>query len=256
MDPRRDVIIAQTGSGTLFAAVPKKGGRYRIRRCRTSGRPGAREATFEGVLVSVREPQLPAAETANMVRCGALMFELVPGTFGRPAKGERMAVGGDSRGVQEVSSRVAWVGIMDIDRAWTITPMLRAFRNGARDWRSFMTEKAYEHGDEHIEDTTGSLSANVLERHYQSYLMELARERDGHMSHLGHEVLPFHDVASNEDVSRHGRKLAAELAGEGMQLMGTPVPRKHRNAIAASLERCWGAVRRMDGASEPIGKAA
>lgn len=257
MDTRRDIIIALSGSGTLYAAVPRGGARYTTRRCRQDGRAGAQEATFEGALLSVRQSPIPASgRTEDLVRCGALMFEIVPATYGRPVAGERMAAGGDSRGVHEVSSKLEWVGVMDIDRAWALDPMFRAFRNGARDWRILMQEQPFEQGDEHIEDESGSLQAGVRDRHYGEYLRDHALQRDAHLTRLGHEVLPVHRVVSNEDLDAGGEALASQLAGPGMRPLLMPAGRKHRNAMASSLERCWGAMRRIDHEAAPQAKAA
>lgn len=255
MDPRRDVIVTLTRSHTLYASVPRGNGRYATRRCRVAGRPGQMEANFEGSLLSVQLVKTPLQAGVDVVRCGELLFALVAGSYGRPIVGERMAVGGDSRGVQEVSSRVDWMGVMDIDRAWAIEPMFRAFRNGARDWRSFMTEQPHEQGDEHIEDESGGLRAGAFQRHYRDYLLEHARERDEHLTRMGHEVMPTHRVISNEDLAAKGEELAAELAGSGMAQLRQPRER-HRTAIASSFERCWGAVRRMDDDLAPEAKAA
>ncbi|MFN7974773.1 MAG: hypothetical protein U0166_20890 [Acidobacteriota bacterium] len=247
MDPRRDIVVALTASGTLYASMPRGNARYKTVRCRTDARRGPREATFDGALLSVRKVAMPVTAPESLVRCGALLLESVPGTYGRPVVNERMAIGGDARGVHEVTSRLTWVGVMDIDRAWVVAPMLRAFRNGARDWRSFLSEQTYERGDEHIQDDTGTLQANALERHYGDYLGAHAAERDEHMQRLGHELVPVtRRFVSNEDVEAGLDSLAASCAGPGMTELTLPASRKHRGSIAASIDRCWGRVRKLD----------
>lgn len=158
-----------------------------------------------------------------------------------------MAIGGDARGVHEVTSRLTWVGIMDIDRAWVVRSMIRAFRNGARDWRSLMRERAYEQGDEHIQDDTGTLQAQVLHRHYEDYLLTHAMARDEYMRRRGHWAAPVTRwLVSNEDIEAGLEALAESCAGPGMRAMVMPASAKHRGSIAGSLDRCWGRVRRLE----------
>lgn len=240
---RYTIVLALSQNGTLYAGAPRMDRGFGVRRYRPRGPRADRDISFEGALTAV-EPSDGSGDPEYVVSCDGRVFRIIEG-FPGPVVGSRM-LAGYTDGHHEISSPIAWVGVCDIERTWALDPMFRAFRNGARDWRRFLTEQPYEQGDEHIDDESGELRANALERHYRDYLLDLARTRDEHLMRLGHDLLPLvHRVVSNEDVATDRDRLCAALAGEGMALVSFPVRKKHSGAIASSLDRCLGGVRRL-----------
>lgn len=248
---RYTIVLALSQNGTLYAGVPHREGGFDVRRYRPRGPREVREVSFTGAMTGVEACDGRTEPAEYVVSCDGRVFRIADG-FPGPIVGKRM-LAGSADAYHEISSPIAWIGACDVQRRWVLDALFRAYRNGARDWRSLLTEQPYEQGDEHIDDDTGSLRAGVQERHYRDYLADLARRRDEHMARLGHEVMPTHRLVSNEEMESGS---AAWLAGEGMAALSVPAPRQRRHAIAASLERCWGAVRRMDREASPMAKAA
>lgn len=245
IDLRRNVVVAVTASGTLYVAVPRGNARYRTRRCRVDGRPDARQAELDGVLLSVEPVKLPVREDAEVVRCGGALFVPVAGTYGMPRPELRMAVGGDARGVTEVTSTVSRVDVMDIDRTWVIEPMLRAFRNGDRRWREMLRELPYEQGCEHIEDDSGSLAAEALERFYRARLREKGIARTESARRRGLQIEPRILPVSNEDLPAALDRVPGEGMAELPATLGDGVLR-HRGRIASGIDRMLATVRRWN----------